>query len=240
MVSINSVQGVVAPGGLAGVNSRIAAIRTRLDGFTGTVRAMAPVTDAMPGIAYQADASAARQATPPPPPSPPGLVAALGSAPTAAVGGVASGTGFAPSGLASTATGSALAAKLPAHAQPWVSAIEAAASEAGVDPALLAALVKHESNFNPDAVSRAGALGLAQLMPGTAAGLGVDPKDPGQNLAGGARYLRSMLERFGSVDLALAAYNAGPNRVAQAGGVPRIQETVRYVGAVMTTWEQLR
>jgi soluble lytic murein transglycosylase-like protein len=88
--------------------------------------------------------------------------------------------------------------------------------------------------------SHAGAIGLAQLMPGTAAGLGVDPTDPLQNLQGGARYLREQLDRFGTPELALAAYNAGPNRVAQAGGIPRITETQTYVRRVLDTWEQLR
>jgi soluble lytic murein transglycosylase-like protein len=134
----------------------------------------------------------------------------------------------------------ALAAKLPAAAQRWVPAIEQAAASVGLDPALLAALVRHESNFDQGVVSHAGAIGLAQLMPGTARGLGVDPHDPIENLTGGARYLRAQLDRFGSVELALAAYNAGPNRVVAAGGVPQIAETQAYVRRVTSTWEQLR
>ena len=79
-----------------------------------------------------------------------------------------------------------------------------------------------------------GARGLAQLMPGTARELGVNPDDPLANLEGGARYLRQQLDRFdGDIEKALAAYNAGPGRVAQAGGVPRIRETQNYVAAVM-------
>lgn len=129
--------------------------------------------------------------------------------------------------------------QLPEAGQPWAAQIEAAATEAGVDPRLLAALTWAESGFNAGARSGAGAIGLTQLMPGTAAGLGVDPIDPAQNLRGGARYLRAQLDRFGSVELALAAYNAGPGRVAQAGGVPRIAETQAYVPRVLSYYAQL-
>lgn len=128
---------------------------------------------------------------------------------------------------------------LPEAGRPWAAQIEAAATQAGVDPRLLAALTWAESGFNASAHSGAGAVGLTQLMPGTAAGLGVDPRDPAQNLLGGARYLRAQLDRFGSVELALAAYNAGPGRVAQAGGVPRIAETQAYVPRVLSHYAQL-
>ena len=128
---------------------------------------------------------------------------------------------------------------LPEAGRRWAGEIEAAAREAGVDPRLLAALTWAESGFRPDAGSHAGAQGLTQLMPGTAAGLGVDPLDPAQNLRGGARYLRAQLDRFGSVELALAAYNAGPSRVAQAGGIPRIAETQAYVPRVLGYYAQL-
>ena len=98
---------------------------------------------------------------------------------------------------------------------------------------LFQSLIKQESRFNNAAVSPVGAMGFCQLMPGTAADLGVDPRDPWQNLDGGARYLLSQLDRFGRVDHALAAYNAGPGRVIRAGGVPRIRETQLYVAAIM-------
>lgn len=104
---------------------------------------------------------------------------------------------------------------LPPDAARWTASITRAADRAGIDPALLTAVVWTESGFRPDAVSPAGAIGLAQLMPGTADALGVDAFDPDQNLAGGARYLAEMLDRFGSPDLALAAYNAGPGTVAR-------------------------
>ncbi|MEM6907940.1 MAG: lytic transglycosylase domain-containing protein [Pseudomonadota bacterium] len=99
---------------------------------------------------------------------------------------------------------------------------------------LLEALVWQESRWRENAVSHAGARGLAQLMPGTARYLGVDPDDPMQNLEGGARYLREQLDRFdGDLEKALAAYNAGPGRVIRAGGIPNIRETKHYVAAIM-------
>ena len=101
-------------------------------------------------------------------------------------------------------------------------------------PALIAALVWLESRWRAQAVSSAGARGLAQLMPGTARELGVDPDDPFANLEGGARYLREQLDRFdGDVEKALAAYNAGPGRVMAANGIPAIRETQNYVVSVM-------
>jgi soluble lytic murein transglycosylase-like protein len=133
----------------------------------------------------------------------------------------------------------AWAGRLPAAGRPYAAAIEATAARHGLDGRLLAALVWTESNFQPDAVSHAGALGLAQLMPGTARGLGVDPRDPLQNLDGGARYLRTQLDTFGRVDLALAAYNAGPGRVHAAGGVPDIVETQLYVVRVLERYQAL-
>ena len=134
----------------------------------------------------------------------------------------------------------AWASRLPGGGHGYAAAVEATAARHGIDGRLLAALVWTESGFRPGAVSHAGALGLAQLMPGTARGLGVDPRDPLQNLDGGARYLRSQLDRFGRIDLALAAYNAGPGRVARAGpGIPNIVETQLYVVRVLDRYEQL-
>ncbi len=118
---------------------------------------------------------------------------------------------------------------------PYASEITAAATKYGIDPALLAGLVKQESGFNPTARSSAGATGLTQLMPGTARGLGVtDPTDPVQALEGGAKYLRQQLDRFGGDErLALAAYNAGPGAVQRFGGIPPYAETQHYVKAVL-------
>lgn len=94
---------------------------------------------------------------------------------------------------------------------------------------LFRALIQAESAFNPNALSPKGAVGLGQLMPGTAKQLGVNPHDMRQNLDGAARYLLAQLSTFGSIELALAAYNAGPHRIEQYGGVPPFQETRNYI-----------
>ena len=127
-----------------------------------------------------------------------------------------------------------IVARIAPLAQPFADAVAAAAERHGLDPKLLHALVVVESAYRPDAVSRVGAGGLTQLMPGTAAELGVrDRFDPLENLFGGADYLARQLVRFGDLRLALAAYNAGPGRVAQLGRVPDIRETQAYVAAVV-------
>ena len=109
-----------------------------------------------------------------------------------------------------------------------------------MDPELLAAVAWTESGFNADAVSHAGAIGLMQIMPGTAEGLGVDPRDPLQAIDGAARYLRTQLNRFGSVELALAAYNAGPGAVERHSGIPPYEETTTYVSRVLGRYDELR
>ena len=104
----------------------------------------------------------------------------------------------------------------------------------GVSPALVKAVVKAESNFHPEAISSQGALGLMQLMPDTADSLGVsDPFRPEENVWGGTRYLRAMLDRYRDVRYALAAYNAGPSAVDRFGGVPPYPETREYVDRVL-------
>lgn len=103
----------------------------------------------------------------------------------------------------------------------------------GIPEDLFARLVQQESGWNPTIVSSKGAIGLAQLMPATARGLGVDPHDPAQNLDGGARYLRQQFETFGAWDLALAAYNAGPGAVQRHGGIPPYAETQNYVRRIL-------
>lgn len=141
---------------------------------------------------------------------------------------------------ATTPTSTRTGDDLPSGAARWQASIERAATAHGIDPKLLTAVVWVESGFKPDAVSHAGAIGLAQLMPGTAELLGVDPYDPEQNLAGGARFLREMIDRFGRVDLALAAYNAGPARVAaEHDGGPGVPVSAGYVEAVFDRYRQL-
>ena len=108
--------------------------------------------------------------------------------------------------------------------------IEAAAARVDVSPALLDALARQESNYNPAAVSRKGAIGIMQLMPATAKALNLNPNDPAENIMGGAIVLRQALNAFGGqIDLALAAYNAGQGAVAKYGGIPPYAETRAYV-----------
>lgn len=111
-----------------------------------------------------------------------------------------------------------------------------------VDPALVKAVIANESGFNANATSKAGAQGLMQLMPETAASVGVrNPYDPAQNVAGGTRYLKGLLDRFnGDVRLAVAAYNAGPNAVEKYGDVPPYAETKNYVQNVLGSYDRYR
>lgn len=120
-----------------------------------------------------------------------------------------------------------------AYDGPWIDVARSAARRHGVPEDLFLRLVTQESGWDPEALSRAGAIGLAQLMPDTARLLGVNPQDPGQNLDGGARYLAEQYREFGSWRLALAAYNAGPEAVVAHDGIPPYAETQAYVAAIL-------
>ena len=214
------IAGVPMVGGMADATARVAEIESRIESLTA---AFAPA----PGFSLEGagESGATRRS---------GVrLAGLGAAAAPGANGL-----LATGGVQRTQPDGAWVQHLPAHGRQHAAAIDTAAREAGIDPALLAAVVRHESNFDQNVVSHAGAIGLAQLMPGTADWLNVNPHDPVQNLRGGATYLREQLDRFGSVDLALAAYNAGPNRVAQAGGIPQIAETQAYVPRVIATYQE--
>jgi cell wall-associated NlpC family hydrolase len=154
----------------------------------------------------------------------------------------ATGTAAIDPTATTAATGTTAVATGGADASPYDSMIVQAAQANGVDPALLKALVRAESNFDPNAVSGAGAIGLTQLMPGTAAGLGVqNAYDPMQSLMGGARYLHNALQQFnGDESLALASYNAGSGAVQKYGGIPPYAETQAYVPRVLGYAQQFR
>lgn len=170
-------------------------------------------------------------------------------------GGSTASSVAAPAAGASTAFAAALqaaSASAPTTATPqsgegsgssqYDALIEQAALRNGVDPAVLHGLIQQESGFNPNAQSGAGAMGLTQLMPGTASSLGVgNPMDPSQSIEGGARYLSQMMAQFGgNTSEALAAYNAGPGAVKQYGGVPPYAETQSYVSKVLGYAESYR
>ncbi len=152
-------------------------------------------------------------------------------------------TGSAPAAAAASApstTGASWAAALPPAGRKYAGLVQQAADQTGVDPRLLSAVAWTESDFNPGSTSGAGAQGLMQLMPQTAAGLGVDPHDPAQAFLGGARYLKAQLTAFGgNPSLALAAYNAGPTAVRKAGGIPPYAETQAYVAKVLDRYRSL-
>jgi peptidoglycan DL-endopeptidase CwlO len=139
------------------------------------------------------------------------------------------GTATAASALTARATSSSAGSLAGV---PYADLFNQAAARHGLSPALLAGVAKTESNFDSSAVSAAGARGLMQFMPATATGLGVDASDPASSIDGAARYLAGLTKQFGSTDLALAAYNAGPGTVQRYGGIPPYAETQDYVRKV--------
>ena len=135
----------------------------------------------------------------------------------------------------------AIPALAVSHATAWTApralatAVAAAATRYGLAPELVDTVARQESGYRPQVVSSAGAIGIMQLMPATARSLGVDPWDPVANINGGAAYLRALLDQFdGRVDLALAAYNAGPSAVKRHDGVPPYRQTQTYVAASLS------
>ena len=155
------------------------------------------------------------------------------------------GTSFANAAVANAAVanGSVASAAAPtvshspgASERLYQPLFESAGQEWDVDPALLAAVAKTESAFNPNAVSHVGAQGLMQFMPATAAEMGVDAFDPASAVDGAARYLRKSLDQFGSFELAIASYNAGRGAVSRYGGIPPYPETQNYVEKVLEAW----
>src|SRR5438067_9834803 len=150
------------------------------------------------------------------------------------------GTGVTPVASAAAVAPRATVARVAACPVPAAlrAAFDAAATDAAIPPALLWAVAKVESNLRANAYSAAGARGLLQLMPATGRSLDLNIDEPRSNVLAGARYLRQLLDRFGSSDLALAAYNAGPTAVAAAGGAPSIA-VQRYVSNVNLLWNSV-
>jgi soluble lytic murein transglycosylase-like protein len=163
-----------------------------------------------------------------------------------AIAAVAWAAAFNGTGVTPVATAAAANPRLPvtrvAPTCPFPTALrhafEAASADASIPPAMLWAVAKVESNMRADAESEAGARGLLQVMPATARALDLNPDEPSSNVMAGARYLRQMLDRFNSSDLALAAYNAGPTAVTVAGGAPSI-EVQRYISNVNRLWHSV-
>jgi soluble lytic murein transglycosylase-like protein len=241
-----SALGTSAAAGLAGASAAaermqqlqtlIAQVERGPAGFAAALdaaqanQASAPSANAGGGTATAAASTGSSIATP----------GATGASAEPTAGGAAlADASYIPQALGSTGTGTAAATPSAltstAAANPYGPLIEQAAARNGVEPSVLYGLIQQESGFDPSATSSAGALGLTQLMPGTASSLGVtEPLNPAQSIEGGARYLGQLLRQFsGNTADALAAYNAGPGAVQRYGGVPPYPETQQYVSKVL-------
>ncbi|MEZ5266831.1 MAG: transglycosylase SLT domain-containing protein [Acidimicrobiales bacterium] len=217
--------------GLAAVMSRIAVIRSAMGGGAGGVLgvpASKPPSDSSFERFLDAASNGAAERT----------GAANGSVSTDPLERI----GLRSTTRSSDASGPASAdwpEGLPEEAEAFRDEFIAASQATGVPLRVLLAVAWAESAFDPGAESGVGAQGMMQLMPGTAAGLGVDPSDPAQNIMGGARYLAAQYQNFGSWELAFAAYNAGPGAVQQYGGVPPYRETENYIAVIGTYLDRL-
>ncbi|MCX6520739.1 MAG: transglycosylase SLT domain-containing protein [Actinobacteria bacterium] len=166
-----------------------------------------------------------------------GTTAGSGAVP--AVGATSTLAFATPAAAAPVASGAAVAVGVVgiegavAASTPHAAVFEAAGARYGIPAKVLAAIGYVESRFRPDAVSSAGAVGMMQFLPSTAASMGVDPYDPASAIDGTARYLRSALDRFGSLDEAIASYNVGPGAIARAGGVQPGSQAERYLTKVL-------
>jgi soluble lytic murein transglycosylase-like protein len=223
-MSIAAIEAAGSPsGGAQSAVARIAELQSLIAQAHGAPAPSAAAPAATGGASFGAALASANQA------------GAYG-AQQAALGtpGVAGYGATAAPGTDGTAFGAGAGAGVGGEPTPYDGLIVAAAQRHGIDPALLKGLIRAESNFDPSVTSGAGAGGLVQLMPGTAASLGVtDRFDPAQSIDGGARYLRQQLDAFGGdVTKALAAYNAGPGAVQRYDGVPPYAETQAYVQKV--------
>lgn len=239
------------------VQERVADIQSRIAALAPPKVAAAPAAPAgaapSPGDFATALRSAIGTAAAGPVPARPAPYAPVPAGPVPAgltsVGDAAGTAAGQQVNRAGAATGSASAqagglpawtAQLPAAARQHVPALVSAGDATGVDPRLLAAVAWTESGFSATARSGAGAVGLMQLMPATARGLGVDPSDPAQSALGAARYLAEQLRaQDGRLGVALAAYNAGPGAVRRYGGIPPYEETQNYVRTVLSRYTVL-
>jgi soluble lytic murein transglycosylase-like protein len=223
------------------INTDMQAVANRIAQITGS----APVTQPAAPVAVASSASAATGTDGLPVLDP----SSLGSSPfatmvQAALAAQRHGEATDPDGIRYAQSEDTPAPDAPAPVPPEEidRLVSANAATWNVDPSLIKAIIANESGFNANATSGAGAQGLMQLMPGTASGLGVSNSyDPAQNVWGGTRYIKGLLDRFGgNTELAVAAYNAGPGAVEKYSGIPPYAETRNYVQNVLASYEKYK